>query len=573
MAWSDNSCWNAASSLVYDVDGVLAHSGGHSVKVSLRSGLFQLVQPVTLPPDWRFTLGVWVRAAAPMMIKISLRQAGAPYADYGSRLVRATDQWTYVSVDAFSHGLSEPDARQALFIVGSATPGTVWLDDAVMTGARSNLGLPTAAVPRQYFGTHVLHNDNLADAFEDSNAGSMRVWDSERSQWHAVQRKRPVAGKSSKYEWGSLDQRVKAADSAKADVLMVLGGYAPAWASLDEDAQDDEPASRCYRCDEHPRRMSEWQGWVKDIATRYSGKSMKYWEVWNEPYFNANHDWCPSRDGCASGLGSGYRGSPEQLLQLQNEAARVLKSVNPDAKVVSAGISYQHRDYLDYFLKLGGARSADVIGYHLYLEGGYPEMMMSHVLGIRALMRDHGASDKPLWSTETGIGQIDVGIDPACRAAQAAGLPQPRISELNAAYLARFMVVGWASGLGRVYQYAWDDQHGWPSSPTRIRPGTNLSVAVNASGKAFYQVSAWMTGRRMSDLDRVSDGGVWKAAMTDSAGGVSYIAWHPARTRERPAQMTVPAGVSKRCDLTGQCTAIKPGDSVSVDFSPIFLTN
>lgn len=572
VAWGDNSCWNTSSNIVYDVDGVVAH-GGRSVKVVLRSGLFQLVQPVTMQPDWRFTLGLWVRAASPMMVRLALRQSGPPYADYGSRYVRVTDQWTYVSVVAYSHGLSEPDARQALFMISSATPGTVWLDDATLVGARSTLALPQAAVPRQYFGTHVLHNDNVADAFEDAHAGSMRIWDSERSQWHAVQRKRPVVGKVNKYEWGALDQRVKAADSNKADLLMVLGGYAPAWASMDEDAlEDDAPLSRCFRCDEHPRRMNEWQAWVKDVATRYANRSMKYWEIWNEPYFNASNDWCPSREGCSSGLGAGYRGTPEQLIQLQTEASRVLKSVNPDAKVVSAGISYQHRDYLDYFLKLGGARTADVIGYHIYLEG-YPEMLMPHVLAIRALMRDHGASDKPLWSTETGIAQVDPSVDPACRAAQAAGLPQPRMSDMNAAYLARFMIIGWASGLGRVYQYAWDDQHGWASSPTRIRPGTNLSVAVNASGKAFRQVSLWMAGRRMSELDRVSDGGVWRAALTDSAGAQTYIAWHPARSRENPGQMKVPQGVSKRCDLSGQCVSVKPGESVPVDFSPTAFMN
>lgn len=571
MGWSDNSCWNASTSLVYDQDAITSR-GGKSVKVTLNQGLFQLAQTLSLPADQRLTLSLWVRAAEPMMVKVALRQVGPPYADYGSRYVRATDRWEKVSVTAFSHGLRETDARQAYFMVSSATPGTLWIDDAILMAEPQALSLPSAQVPRGFFGTHVLFGQNMRRVFAkgESEAGAVRLWDSEMSQWDQVQKKRPAQGKRT-YRWAALDERVDIAQAHDLDLLMVLGGYAPAWASLDVDADDThELGSGCFRCDQHPRRMADWQNWVTDLATRFKGRSIRHWETWNEPSFNLGHEACPGSDACQSGLGSGYRGTPEQLLALQNEAAAIIRKIDPQAKMVSPGISYLHREYLDYFLKIGGGRHVDVIGYHLYLEGP-PELLMSHVLAVRALMRDAGVGDKPLWSTETGIPQISVDLDPACRMALAAGAVVPALGELGPAYLARMMVLGWASGLGRIYQYAWDGQHGWPSSPTRTSANTNAILGLNEAGVAYNQVAKWMTGRRMTALDTGAVDGVWRATLQDAKGAESLIVWHPARHAGKPAQVQLGEGNWTRCDLAGACRAVGKSGRVEVDFKPVLL--
>lgn len=568
LNWSDNTCWHNQAVVRYDVDGVLARKG-RSIHVELRRGMFQLVQPVRIQPDWHLTAGVWVRSSTAMLLKVGLRQSGAPYTDYGSRVIRTTDQWTWVSVSAFSHGLSEPDARNALFIVSSATPGDVWLDDASLAAQGSDLALPQVAVPAQYFGTHVHHPMNMRTVFGDSHAGSIRVWDAERAQWASIQSKRPSSGKA-RYNWESLDDRVDAADRRHADVLMVLGGYAPSWASTDVDDEDDEwrRNNDCWRCDETPKRMGDWQKWTTDVTKRYAGRAIKYWEIWNEPYFMKNHEWCPSQDSCASGLGSGYKGSPEQLLQLQVEARKIIKKLDPGAAIVSAGISHHHRDYLDYFLRIGGGQTADVIGYHMYLEG-YPELAMPHILALRGILKDHGVGDKPLWCTEAGISEISVDVDPAVRSVRSAGLTAPGVGELAPSYMSRFLIVSWAAGFGRMYQYSWDTQHRWPGAPAQIAKGTNTVVDVNDVGVAYRQTSDWMVGKRLVALDRGTDAGIWKATLQSQDGKRSYIAWHPGKVAGAPAILKRPNDVKTICDLAGRCRDLGSESTIPVDFRPV----
>lgn len=569
--WLDNSCWHASTQVSYGMSDQQARTG-RSLKVVLTQGLFQLVQAVNLEADRRYELGVWLRSAEPMVVKLSLRQSGAPYQEYGARSIRTSAQWTYASVSGFSNGLSQEDARQALFMISSATPGTVWLDDASLVSTYNILRLPAAPVPAQYFGSHAMHMPNIKSAFEEGRAGSLRIWDSEGSQWNTVQPTRPKGGKR-KYAWDALDARADIAREHEGDLLMVLGGYAPAWASLDEGDPDEWPRDSlaCFRCDEHPKRLEDWKNWVTDVVTRYKGSPIRYWEIWNEPHFGPKHSWCADQRDCITKLGSGFRGTPEQLLILQDEAAQIIKRVDPTAKVVSAGVSLYHRDYLDYFLRIGGGKTADVISYHLYVEG-LPEQLMSHILAIRALMGDHGVADKPLWNTETAIMGINPESDPAWRAAKAAKQNLPSVRELGPAYLARSLIVSWASGMGRHYHYAWDDHHRWPSSPTETARGTNLAIGVNDAGQAYRQVVSWMTGKRMVAMETGAGGGLWQATLQDANGKLSYIAWHPARTSANAWPLKNGGNVRKMCDLGGACRTLASDSTVSVDFRPVYLT-
>lgn len=568
-AWRDNSCWHPAAVVRYDLDSFVAHQG-RSVRVDLAKGVFQLSQPVRLQTDWQLKAGVWLRSAAPMMVKLALRQSGPPYLEYGARYVRTSDRWTWVAVSAFSHGLTEPDSRQALFMVSSATPGQLWIDDAVLTAQPSSLALPGSPIPPQFFGTHVHHLPNMRGVFGDSHAGSIRIWDAEGAQWASVQSKRPSKGKA-RYNWDSLDERVSVIGKHKADALMVVGGYAPIWASTDVDDEDDEWRSKdCYRCDEHPKRLEDWQKWVGDVSRRLAGGPVRYWEIWNEPYFMATHDWCPGEEGCKSGLGSGYRGTPEQLLQLQVEARKIIKKADPQALIVSSGISHHHRDYLDYFLRIGGGESADVIGYHMYLEGP-PELAMSHILSLRGILRDHGQADKPLWCTEGGISEIALDLDPAVRAARAGGGRAPTVAELAPAYMSRFLIVSWAAGFARLYQYSWDTQHNWPGAPSRVGRHSNLVQDINEVGLAYRQTADWLGGKRMIALERGADQGAWKATLQAKDGARSQVWWHPGRSPAAPVLLKRPAEVQRVCDLAGRCKALDAETTIAVDFRPVYL--
>ena len=566
MAWQDNSCWNAQSRVSYEP--VIGPSrSGRAVKVELREGVFQLVQPLNVKAEGHYRLGVWVRAQQPMVVTLWLRKAGAPYSDYGVRSVLIGDEWTKLEVSAFTNGLWDQDSRQALFMVSSASPGTLWVDDASVSYTPRPLPLPATAVPATYFGTHVMQMVNIRAGMADTKAGTIRVWDSAQSQWYQVQRDRPK-GKERRYSWSILDQRVDQAERNRQKLLMVVGGYAPAWASMTEDAELGNFPD-CYRCDQHPRRPADWQAWVGDLVGRYKGRSIDSWEIWNEPNFPPRHPWCPDEQACRSGLGSGYRGTPEQLLELQNEAARLIHQADPQAKVVSAGVSYHHRNYFDYFLRIGGGRQVDAIGYHLYVDGP-PELSMPHVLALRGLMQDHGLGSKPLWNTESAIERIALDLDLAVKQARAAGLPAPTQEELAPAYLARWFVIGWAAGFERLYHYAWDDQHNWPSSPTQVNRQNNAIIGVNNAGDAFRQVREWMVGQRLVRMETGQSDGLWRAVLQDEAGRSSQILWHPGRPAAAGVAVPAPSGASRQCNLQGKCRTIG-SEGLRVDYRPVWV--
>lgn len=567
LDWSDNSCWNTRSSVTYEQVPLPVRSG-RAIKVTLTRGLFQLVQPVLLPVDSQLQAGVWMRADTPMVVKVGLRQSGPPYQEYGVRSMRVTDAWTWVEASTATHGLWDQAGRQALFLISSASPGALWLDEASLKGAASDLVLPAAEVPPSYFGTHVHHSVNLRSAQAESGAGAVRIWDSSQSQWFQVQKRRPRQGQRN-HEWGALDERVNLASQKGQALLMVLGGYAPAWASMSEDASEDHLPD-CHRCSETPRRMSDWQNWVSDVVGRYKGRSIRAWETWNEPNFPPQHPWCPDEQACRSGLGSFYNGTPEQLLALQNEAARIVRQLDPQAWMVSPGISHHHRNYLDYFLRIGGGREVDAVGYHFYLEGP-PELLMPHALAIRLLMKDHGVGTKPLWNTEGGVPGVALDLDPAVRMARSQGLTPPKREELGPSYLARFMVVGWAAGVERFFHYAWDGQPDWDSAPTVLNRNTNGTEGVRPAGQAYRQVRAWMTGHKLVRMETGQVDGLWRATLRDAQGRDAQIVWFPARTSERPATVQAPAGGGRRCSINGACEAVKAGGAVQVDHRPVYI--
>lgn len=566
MAWKDNSCWHRGALVEYATTVSPARSG-KSVMVSLRRGLFQLAQDVALDADARHQVAVWLRSERPMVVKLSLRQAGPPYLEVAARTVRVGDQWSRVEVTGYSHGLWSADLRQAVFMVSSATPGVLWIDDAGLKSERVALPARSAAVPDAFFGTHIMHAVNVAGGMAAAPVGSVRVWDSHRSQWHQVQKTPPMGGKRT-YDWKVLDDRVRAAERHQRSLLMVVGGYAPAWASMPEGA-DVSGLPDCHRCDQTPLRMADWRNWVSDLVQRYQGRAITAWEIWNEPSFPPDHPMCPSADACRSGLGSMYRGTPEQLLSLQDEAAKIIRAQDARAMVVSPGVSYHHRNYLDHYLSIGGGRQADVIGYHLYLDGA-PELVMSHVLALRAIMSDHGLGQKPLWNTESAISEINPTLDPAVIQAGRLRVTAPSVSELGSAYLARMLIISWAAGFDRVYHYAWDDQHGWPSSPTVVSRLNNAVAGIGAAGRTMAQVRQWMSGRTLIRMETGQNGGLWRAVFRDSAGAESQILWHPGRPEADAQLVAVPTTLTQACRLSESCAPIQ-GGGVRADYRPVWV--
>jgi len=149
------------------------------------------------------------------------------------------------------------------------------------------------------------------------------------------------------------------------------------------------------------RQWKIWRARVRMFAERFGPRGrfwaehpglpyrpFRSWEVWNEP--NLRQFW-DARDP-----------DPEEYARLLRETRRVLRSVDPRARVVSAGLGWRYAGarYLRTALTAAGGCSVDAIGVHPYAPT--PRRAISALAKARSVADRHGARGVPLWTTEIG---------------------------------------------------------------------------------------------------------------------------------------------------------------------------
>jgi len=129
--WNDNTCWDTTKPRIrYALDTELPHSGASSQRIQLRRGSLAqfgqfLSQPAAL--GQQYTISAWLRSKRPTFVSLVLREQGAPYRTFGSKLVQLTPSWTRYDFDGFADG-----AEVALLIVTNQRRGTFWVDDVAI---------------------------------------------------------------------------------------------------------------------------------------------------------------------------------------------------------------------------------------------------------------------------------------------------------------------------------------------------------------------------------------------------------------------------------------------------------
>ena len=141
---------------------------------------------------------------------------------------------------------------------------------------------------------------------------SVRFWDS-RTAWLNLE---PAPDT---WDFTRLDGLVLLAESRGVDrITLVLGGT-PRWAAAQERSTDAfwlGPGSASP-----PRDLADWAQFVAVVAERYRGRIDAY-EIWNEPTTAAF-----------------WSGSRAQWADLVASAAREIRRIDPDARVVAPGIA------------------------------------------------------------------------------------------------------------------------------------------------------------------------------------------------------------------------------------------
>jgi hypothetical protein len=374
---------------------------------------------------------------------------------------------------------------------------------------------PSTGIPLTYFGLH-MHWADISTPWPPVPFGSWRLWDS-HTTWAQLE---PRKGQ---WEWKALDKDVSLAEEHGVEIVLTLG-RTPQWASArpqETGRHADIPAGGLAE----PRNLDDWRDYVRTVATRYKGRIHQY-EVWNEP-----------------NLPGFYSGTPEAMRDLAREAYTTLKQVDSENIVVSpSAVGPTGLPWMEEYLRLGGGRYADVIGWHFYVAKRPPEAILDFLPRLGSVLNAGGVGDKPLWNTEAGW-TIPANVDPSD----------------GPAYVARAYVLNWALGIARFYWYAWDDQH------LSVRLTESDRATPSAAGRAYGQVAKWLVGARMDSL-REEHGSFICQLSRD--GRKSWVVWNP----EGRGKLDIPKswGVTTVQKILGERNSF-PGGGLEIDSSPMLL--
>lgn len=410
-----------------------------------------------------------------------------------------------------------------LFLWGFGASATLYGPEPLVLHA------PTVFIPHTYFGLHI-HRAASGTVWPEADFGSWRLWDT-RTQWSALE---PQKGK---WDFTLLDKLVALGEQHHKEIMLTLG-QTPAWAS----SRPTEKSPYGMGAAAPPANVDDWREYVRIVGTRYKGRIHAY-EVWNE-----------------ANLTDFYSGSVEQLVQLTDIAAAELKKIDPAVLVVTpCGTGGSGVGWLAKFLKAGGAKNADVIGYHFYVSPQEPEASLDVIASVKGAMNANGAGSKPLWDTEFGYAVANK--TPQERPEWAKHSIYARIlSEDEAsAILVRTLIINWTAGVQRVFWYAFDNGYMGMTEPD--------GKTVKKNAHAYTVVQGWLEGARMGVCADHS-GAIWTCNLTLKNGKRAQVGWSP----RGPTQWHIQPGFRAHSvtDVQGVRRPFK-GQMIDVGTSPLLL--
>lgn len=316
-------------------------------------------------------------------------------------------------------------------------------------------------------------------------------------------------------------------------------GFSPTWASSKPNIMKSPGGpGGCAP----PRNMDDWRGYVSALGNRYKGK-VNYYEVWNEP--TVPFFWC---------------GSTSDLVSLSRSTFEVLKGIDPSNQVISpsAVTTAMRREpiasgigWVDDFLRQGGGKYVDIIGFHFYFAPFPPEGIFGAVKALRAVMDKNGVGDKPLWDTENSWGG------------------EPLDPDTEAGYVARVILMDFGAGVSRVFWYSW----GAPTDKLRLSE-EDLKTASPA-GTAFKVVQDWLIGGTLKNCTSADMPEPFRASHAmwtcDLQQGPSLekIVWNPDGNKS----FRVPAAwhVNRVRDLSGGASPLPASGQITIGVKPVLL--
>ena len=533
-----------------------------------------------------------------------------------------TNQNVTWSVDGIAGGnstigtISTAGLYTAPPLIGSHNITAVAQANSASVGTASLTVGSLVPVQNTFFGMHLHLNTSPVPA---AMQGTGRIWDSASAQWPYLNTA------SNTFVWTNLDNVLADYKAAGINDILYTLWRVPNWASSNAaDSKCDYAqslGSKYYgECDLPGDINSDgtgtnliWRTWVQNIAQHVNDTTylathakIKYWEPCNECYRLTTLD---------PGYGSGgnvqvaYRGTYAQLIRLMQDARCIIignpndpitalgttcgqagypvtgvdptaQMVMPSTNPVQSGKNPPYPQVMQNLLYCtcagnscsasttgcptgsAGSAAVDIISTHLYPNTYTPEQIPNELAIVRSYLSAVDLA-KPFWNGEGGWGQNTI--------ATQVGDGDP---DMEAAFIARFEVMAWASGITRSYWYEWDNAgYGTLWSPTT---NSGCSIAFTSGyickpGIAYQQVYDWLVG---STLGACSvSGTTWTCSLTQSNGSQAEIIWNTSQTCSNgtcsSTQQSVPAMYSSYSDLTGASYSIN--GTVPVGIKPILL--
>ncbi len=474
-----------------------------------------------------------------------------------------------------------------------------------------------------FFGMHLL---SLSSPIPSTMAGTARVWDSASAQWPNINTA------SGMFVWDDLDTLLADYHAAGIDDVFYTLWRVPTWASsMPADATCDYAAQgHAYygECD-LPKDIAAdgtgtdltWRTWVQNIAQHANGQDpnnpdpnylsnhahISYWEPCNECFRSPTLD--PGYG--SNGAQVAYRGTYAQLVRMMQDARCIIigtptdpitalgvncgqagypyTGIDPTAKMVmpstgplptTGGRTAPYIQVMQNLLYctcagnscsasttgcptgLAGSEAVDIISAHIYPKSYTPEQIPTEVASVRSALQKQDLS-KPIWNGEGGWGQTSMATE-----------VNDGDPDLEAAFLARFEVMAWASGLARSYWYEWDNSaHGTLWNPFSISGCTTpfTSGYICEAGVANQQVHDWMQGSTLTACS--ASGTTWMCGLIEANGTQAEIVWDTSQTCSRGVCGTLaysaPPIYSSYRDLTG--TNYPISGTVQIGIKPLLL--
>lgn len=345
--------------------------------------------------------------------------------------------------------------------------------------------------------------------------------------------------KKGEWRFDKLDLAMRLMEARGVDVLLTLCGT-PTWAS----SRPELPG--VYTAGEYapPKRLADWESYVRTVAERYRGR-IRHYELWNEP---------PLREVD----GDKAQFTAAQMVELGQAAHRIIKEVDPAARLTTPAMVGGEKgvERMDAYLAAGGKSCSDIISFHFY---GMPEQIPQYHAALVNMLRRYDMAHLPIWNTEFGYLIEDPttpNTHPLIGGAFARVLP----ADEAAAWLARSLIIAASLGIERFYWFMWDGRN--------MGLITYQEKTINAAGTAYGTVAQWLAARTLGAVKR--DGATAFCRLVEDGRTVGHLAWtHDYSIRK----WLPPAGWMARAvtHLDGSSESLAAGADVTLSRSPLLL--